>query len=85
MSNMVTHLISNTYILVMRYVVKCGSKNGYQEYMYLLEYCIACSKYDNHSRLTSKHSCVGGGDMYDHLMSTGKFTLTMNKIFIRAP
>jgi hypothetical protein len=80
MSNMVTHLISNTYILVMINVVRCGFKNGYQEDMYLLEYCIACSKYDNHSRLTSQHSC--GGDMYDHLISMGKFTLIMNKIFI---
>ena len=37
------------------------------------------SKYDNHSRLNSLHSGTWE-DVYDRLMSTRVFTLTMNKI-----
>jgi hypothetical protein len=37
---------------------------------------------DNHSRLDNQHNCwvrKGGGDLYDHLMSTRVFVLVMNK------
>ena len=39
-------------------------------------------KYDYQYRFNSQHDC---GDLYDHSMGTEIFTLTMNKIFTRAP
>jgi len=45
--------------------------------------CSPCSEYDNHSKLDNEHRfSLGGGDLYDHLMSTKIFTLIMNEIFI---
>ena len=33
----------------------------------------------------SKVNIIGGGGLYDHLMSMIIFTLIMNKVFVRAP
>ena len=52
------------------FVVWCGSKNGYQTYMFLKEIGL--------------HTQWGGGGMYDHLMRMRIFSLIMNRIFIQA-
>ena len=69
------------------YVVKIGSKNGYQN-----EACFRETRWHVENMITSLGSIVnrigeggGGRDVYDHLMSRRIFTLTMSTIFIRAP
>ena len=43
------------------FVVWCGSKKRHQKgIMCLKEIGLACSKYDNHSRLNSRHNWRGG-------------------------
>ena len=61
------------------YVVRSGSKNGYQKRHFLKGDWIKCSKYDNHSRLSSEHNWE---DLYDHSMHMRIFTSIMIKIFI---
>jgi hypothetical protein len=39
-----------------------------------------CSKYFDYSKFNNQHKL--GGDLYDHLMSTGIFTMILSKIFI---
>lgn len=59
------------------YEVRCGSKKTPKKT------CISkglCSKYFNHSLLSSQHKWVGGGDPYDHLLRKVIFSL-ITKIF----
>ena len=62
------------------YVVRYGSKNGYQKDM--------CSKYNGlHSQnvetnLGSIVNIIGKGDLHDHLINMRVFTLIMSNIFI---
>ena len=57
-------------------MVRCGTKNGYQNDMFLKEIIYYV--------ITILHSIVNiiEGDICDHSMSTRIFTLTMIKIFI---
>ena len=45
----------------------------------------ASSQYDNYSIFSLIHNIAGEVDIYDHLMSTGVFTLKKNKICMWAP
>ena len=63
-------------------MVWCGSKNGYQEDMYVEEFRPHAQNMI--TILDSTVHIIGGGgeDLYHHLMSTGIFTLIMNMIFL---
>ena len=50
-----------------------------QNSLTILRDWIARSKFHNCARLNNQHNWE---DLYDHLMSTGTFTLIMNKIFM---
>ena len=56
----------------------CGTKNGHHKDMFKRDWA-TCSINVNHSRLNGQDNW---GDIYDHLMSTRIFTLTMIKVFI---
>jgi hypothetical protein len=58
------------------YVVRCGSKNGQKK-----DVCLKKIKLHAQNILTILVSIVNriGGEQYDHLMSTGIFTLIMNE------
>ena len=62
-------------------VVSCGCKNALKKDLCWREIGL-CAENVNHSRLNSQDNW---GDLYDYLMSTRIFTLTMSKIFIWAP
>ena len=62
------------------YVIRCGSKDGYQKDMFKRDWT-TCSKYDSHSRPKGQHDWE---DLYDHLMNMRNFVKSMNNIFIRA-
>ena len=76
MPRLVTYL--NQTPIFERYVVRCGSKKGYQKGMLKRDWT-TCSRYDNHSTLKSQHKW---GDLHDHVISMRIFTSIMNKIFI---
>jgi hypothetical protein len=61
------------------YVVRCSSRNGCQNDMYLKRGWTTCSKCMNH--LGSILSIIEGG-LYDCLMRSRVFTCVMNRIFI---
>ena len=62
------------------YVGRCGSQNWHPKRHHMFEGdWTKCSKYVEHSKLNSQHDWE---DLYDQLLSTGIFTLIMNKIFI---
>ena len=65
-------------------MTRCGSKDGYQKDMCLIDFGLHAQY-----KVTIQGSIiniilggVGGGDSYDHLLSTRNFTLMMNKIYI---
>ena len=58
-----------------------GGPKTYTRKTWLKDDWTMCSKYGTPSRLNIQHNW-GGGLLYDHLTSTGVFTLIMNKIFI---
>ena len=61
-------------------VVKCECKSMHQKDLCVRGYWTTCSIFVNHCRFKSHHNW-GGGDEYDHLMSSMRiFTLTMNKM-----
>ena len=57
-------------------------KVGHQKDMCLTE--IGLHVQDLLTTLSSMISIIGGGDMYDHLMSTKTLPFLMNKVFRRA-
>ena len=65
-------------------MVRCGSKYWLQKAYVLKRDRTMGSKYANHFRLNS-HQYDWGWYLYDQLMSTRIFTLSMNKIFLWAP
>ena len=73
--NLVTYL--NRTPIIEWYVVRCGSKNGYQKGIIRLKELGLHAQNHNHSMLKSQQNW---GDLYDHLMSTTLFTLVMNKV-----
>ena len=59
-------------------MVQCGSKHRHKKRHHEFKRdWTPCSKFVNHSRLTSPHSW---GDLYDHLMTSRIFTLIMKRI-----
>ena len=61
-------------------MVRCGSKNGYQNDMMCLKEIGICAQ----PMITILNSIVNmiGGELYNHLMSTRVFALTINKMFV---
>ena len=64
------------------YVVKCDSKNIYQEDMYSKDIGLRAQKHDNYSRLSNQQIWE---HRYDHFVSMRIFTSIMDKKFMRAP
>ena len=62
------------------YVARCGSKNGYQKDVCVIE--IGLFVQNMITIVGSKANMIG--ENYDHLMSMRIFALMMNKTFIRA-
>ena len=63
-------------------MVRCGPKNGNHRGLYFKRDWTKCSKFANYSRFNNQHNW---GNLYDHLMSTRNFTLTIKKMFMWAP
>lgn len=59
-----------------------ASKNGLSQRHVIQRDWTACLQCDSHSRLSNQYNWDG---LYDHLISTRIFTLTMNKICVWAP
>jgi hypothetical protein len=64
------------------YVVKCDSKNRYQEDMYLKDIGLHAQKHDNYSRFSNPQIWE---HRYDPFVSMRIFTLIMDKKFMQAP
>jgi hypothetical protein len=66
---------------ISEWLIRCGCKNGHQKDMCLKEIGL-----QDQNMLTILGSIANmiGGDVYDHLMSAGIFTLIISKIFLNS-